>query len=507
MPLPKCLSPKHNDSPWSRPLDVRDLAVRLETEGVSDAVAQQDYGFADTWEMAEAHFAQLVEHRPVRSLQVVEIGNVRRPILDYLNGVLFALPLFISCIAILLLRYSLWGSQLPAAEASALGLAVVSSFIASGGFVQVITRQGLWYLGTKQFRSCVKSTFMWFKVAIFILLLLGVIGIAAGVYLELMPAKLCPVAAAFYFSLCLLWLSTGLLYMLQKSLMVALAVLLGIGLVVLLNGVFGVPLLAAQITAILIASVSGIIFAGYLLRQLAQGDPTSPRRESIGKILYYVTPYFAYGCLYYLFLFSDRLLAWTARTELSGMPIQFRGAYEAAQDMALFAFIIQVGWVHWATARFYKYLKTCQEELGMREFEEFNRRLRACYWKIGRQFVPICIGASIAGFLWAWFTGALNDALHIKVMIWSLVGYMFLVPSLRNVSLLFALSRPGYVLLATTCACGVNIVLGYLLSRFVGYEEAIAGFAFGALAFAGLSTVYSLRVLNRLDYHYLTSGG
>ncbi len=507
MPLPKCLNSSRSDTQWP-PVDVCDLAIRLETEGISDAVARADFGFDDTWAMAESYYPSLSERKSGRvSLPVLTDVNPPNTIRDYFTGMLFALPLLISCLAILLLRFSLWGGELPANVASAIGMGVACSFIASGGFVQAMSRQGLWYIGTNQFQSCAQSTWLWFRRAALTLLAVGLVGMAVSSYMELLPGSLSPLAAAFYFSMSLLWLSAGVLYMLRRNVLVAAATLLGIACVVLLHRGFGVNLMAAQIASILIAAVSAISVSMLILTKQSRDERFAPLREPAGRTIYYLWPYFTYGCLYYLFLFIDRLLAWTARTEASGITIQFRGSYEAAQDMALFAFIFQVGWVHSATVRFYDRLKLRQEQLSLEQGAEFNESLTRYYWRIAAPFLPVALTASAGAYYFALKSGFLSDTLQWKVMAWALIGYIFLVFSLRNVSLLFALSCPKYVLTAIGCACVANLGTGYLLSRFGGYEQAVIGFTVGAVLFAAISTGYSLRTLRRLDYYYLTSAG
>ncbi|MDQ6707110.1 MAG: exopolysaccharide Pel transporter PelG, partial [Acidobacteriota bacterium] len=364
MQLPTCLSPIPGGTRWPPPVDIRDLAIRLETEGVSDSVARADFGFEDTWEMAEAHFSKLSQHvllpdgpEPPRQ------ADRRNFLLDYFNGISFGLPLLFSCVAILLLRFSLWGGELPSDQASAIGLGIACSFIASGGFVQAMSRRGLWYIGTCQFRRCANWTWKCLIQAMAALLLFGLLGVAVTAYFNWFPSRLAWLAAAFYSSLTLLWLSMGILYMLEKNMLVAAAALMGIANVALLHRAFGLDLLLSQMISIVLAAGFGIAVAMLTLKRWSRDRPGEVVREPAGRTIYYLWPYFAYGCLYFLFLFGDRLLAWTARTEVSGQLFQFRGSYEAAQDVALFAFIFQVGWVHSATVRFFKRLKACQEEL------------------------------------------------------------------------------------------------------------------------------------------------
>lgn len=508
MQTPKYPNPILSNTRWPPPVDVRDLAIRLETEGVSDSVAREEFGFADTWEMAEAYFPELSAQPRSRNREYSEVlsaPTTSRPLIDYLSGISFALPLLFSCLAILLMRFSLWGGDLPPGQASAVGVGIACSFIASGGFVQAMSRQGLWYMGTGQFRTCAQSTWDWLVRAALTLLGVGLAGLAVSVYLDWFPSGLCFVAALFYLSLSLLWMGTGVLYMLKRNLLVAAAVILGIATVVVLYRGLGMNLLAAQILSINLSAAIAFGASFIILRQQSGNETGVAVRVPPGKTLYYLWPYFLYGSLYYVFLFSDRLLAWTARTDVSGLLIQFRGSYEAAQDVALFAFIFQVGWVYFATVRFYDRLKDRQQQMAAAQSEEFNRVLTDYYWRMGVGFMPLAIVTTITVYVCALGFGFLSDPLHWRVMQWSFAGYALLVLSLRNVSLLFALSRPLCVLWAIACACAVNIGIGYLLSRFGTYDRAVIGFAIGAAVFASMSTWYSLQTLRRLDYYYVVS--
>ncbi len=505
MQLPTCLSPIPGATRWPPPVDVRDLAIRLETEGVSDLVAR-DFGFDGAWEMAEAHFGKLSQPAPVWNPAKPPVrGESRNFLVDYLNGISFGLPLLFSCVAILLLRFSLWGGELPSNQASAIGLGIACSFIASGGFVQAMSRRGRWYIGTRQFRRCESWTWSCLSRATVVLLFGGLAGVAISAYFHWFPNRLAWLAAAFYSSLTLLWLSMGMLYMLEKNFLVAAAALTGIGNVALLHRAFGLDLMLSQMISIVLAAVFGIAISMFTLKRWRRDSTGEALREPAGRTIYYLWPYFVYGCLYYLFLFADRLLAWTARTEVSGQLFQFRGSYEAAQDVALFAFIFQVGWVHSATVQFFKKLQACQAELSTERIEEFNCRLTKFYGRMFLWFGPLAATTTGAVYLGARNFGFVSDPLQWKVMVWSLAGYMLLVLSLRNASLLFALSRPLYVLRAIGFACVANIGVGYILSRFVSYDLAVIGFATGAGVFAAVSTWHSLQVLRRLDYNYFAS--
>src|SRR5262245_47073630 len=101
--LPLCLQ-LDEASDWQRPLDVRDLATRLETEGVTDYLAATEFDFESTAIMADAWLPKVLNQRP-ETKPTAPSGRSWR---DYWTGISFALPLLCSCLSILLLDFSLW---------------------------------------------------------------------------------------------------------------------------------------------------------------------------------------------------------------------------------------------------------------------------------------------------------------------------------------------------------------------------------------------------------------
>ncbi len=451
--------------------------------------------------MAEAYFPALESTRPSWS----PTPKTLRPGLAYLKGISFALPLLFSCLAILVLKFSLWGGEAPADVATAIALGTVCSFVVSGGFIQAMARRGLWYAGTGQFGVCAESSWSWVRLGALASALFAVVAMALNVYFDWIPQSLGLVAAAFHLSLSLFWLSTGMLYMLGRNLTVGATALAGIAGVFVLHRGLGLPLLAAQIVAILSATALAFRIAAHLLRRQAKGDPGHRARSPLGKRFYFAWPYFVYGSLYYVFLFADRLLTWTARTEGAAWPIQFRAGYESAQDLALFAFILQVGWVHAATVDFYHRLTAAQKNFTIAQLPEFNQELTDFYHRKLLSFVPLALMPSAIVYLVGRSYGFFDGLVNPKVALWSLAGFPFLVLSLWNVSLLFGLSRPLYVVWAIASACAADVGIGYLLSRMGSYEQAVAGFTVGAVCFAAVSSYCARKTLRRLDYYYFAS--
>ena len=139
--MPSCLEPPADGSPWAPPLDSCDVVVRLETAGITDAVAQREYGYRDAWRLAEACLPWL------RMFPASDVRESRQSSLaEYLKGLSFALPLGLCCLAMVVFRFSLWGGDVSPHLAITVGLGTVSSFVTTGGVVQAMARRGLFFL-------------------------------------------------------------------------------------------------------------------------------------------------------------------------------------------------------------------------------------------------------------------------------------------------------------------------------------------------------------------------
>ncbi len=497
--LPDCLKPVPG-TPWRRPLDQDDVAVRLETEGITDGVARADWGYSSTWEIARDCYGRLSGSEEVR---------IQRPspseMAAHFKGMLFALPLALCCLSMVLLKFSLWGGDLASDVAAAVAVGTVTSFVVTGGIVQAMARQGLFYAGTGEMRMSEIVCLRWMGYGIAALAGSALIGIGLSAFFGWLPSPLDWTAAAFHMSLGLFWLATGILYMLERNLLVTVAAVIGIAVVGILHVPLHIALIPSQLSGILVAGAFSLLMARRLLRARAAADSGRVHRQMPMRTLYLTAPYLVYGCLYYLFLFADRLMAWSAQTEVSALPLVFRGDYELPLDIALFAFVLQVGWVHSSMVRFYDRLQLAQQACEIHRVGEFNSMMQRFY--VGRliRFLPMAAAMSALVWVVAHSAGLLNGVVSARVTMLALMGYPFLVIGLWNVSLLFALSLPKAVLPAIGTGMLGDATIGYLLSRTISYEWAAAGFTVGAMLFGILSAIMVHRRFRQLDYFYFAS--
>ena len=494
-----CLLPPADDSPWAPPLDSCDVVVRLETAGITDTVAQREYGYCDAWGLAEAC---------IRWLRTFPSSDARRSrqssLMEYGNGLSFALPLAICCLAMAIFRFSLWGGQVSPQLAVAVGLGTVSSFVTTGGVVQAMARRGLFFFGVRDGATGEVVCWRWVRFGAAWLAICGLVLLVPCRFYHWLPPPFDWIAFAFHLSLGLLWLATGILHMLERNLWSAVATVAGVGSVVLLRRVLHLPLVGAQVTGIAVATTFAFAASFVLLRSRRCANGGRPSSPSPALDLYLTWPHFLFGTLYFLLIFADRLLAWTAPDIAAASPVQFRGDYETALDLALIGFVLQVGCVRASTSAFFRDIAVAQKRHGIGARAEFRHDMCRAYIRSTVRFV--LLGAAVSACLYL-TASHLSATVHVwsSTLLWALLGGSLMVIGLWNTSLLFRLSLPVDVVVAIAPAVAVDLLIGYLVSRLGSYHYAAAGFGVGAFYFAAVTTRSVLRRLQSLDYYYLAS--
>lgn len=481
------------------PLDVFDLAVRLEFHGVTDTVARAQFGYRDTVAMAVSNF----DHAPAAEL--VRARKKRNWIGTYLHGVAFAVPVLICAISMFFLGYSLWGGDIDAQVASAVAVGTVSSFLVTGGVVQSMARRCLFFLTTGAAPEAAGACLYWCAIGLLGLAGVGLAGTILNANFGWMPSDLLLIALAFHGCLGMLWLGCAVLYVLDKSGALGIVTLSGLAAVGVLHRYFGYPLVLTQIAGLLVAIATAAGLSYWFFRKCVGEAKVVYPRLSWARAAYLAGPYFAYGGLYYLFLFIDRLLAWTADTGTMQLPLWFRGDYEVPLDIALVGFVLQVGCVHPSLLKFQDQLTELRTQFMVSQAAAFNAAVGREYVRRSSIVLAWGIVAAIPVYLSAWRLGSLQTGTTNIIVICALTGYLFLVFGLWNASLLFSLSLPRTVLEAIGAAAIANVGVGYILSRVFSYECAIGGFVIGSFIFALTSTRGLRDRMQRLDYYHLAA--
>jgi hypothetical protein len=221
-------------------------------------------------------------------------------------------------------------------------------------------------------------------------------------------------------------------------------------------------------------------------------------------------PYAAYGVLYFIFLFMDRLAAWTAGNH--PLPVWFDVPYEVGLEWGFLSVVLGIALLEFTIQAFSSVIVEVQERIGAARIAEIPARLVGFYLRqLGVLLVLIVVGALVTDVLVLWLKDldAFSDlraslATHVtrSVHWWSVAGYGLLAWALLNVVFLFSLSQPRLVLGSLIPAIAVDATVAFTLSRSFGHLYSVAGLASGALVFALITTHFTIRALRAADHLY-----
>jgi len=506
------------------PIDSWAVAATLESRGLRDVDARVRYGHRDMFGLAEVVFARararLEREPPVAAGpedEVLSTGRrARRAVGWYLIGAVFILPLALQAVSLVLFGVSLWAFlAFSYAQATAVACAILASFLVTAGFEQAIGRLGPLFVERGQPALARRASLgaVWTGM-----LFAATAGLAAWALNRLggfFPEAMLRVSLAYYGLLCALALSSAVLYMLERWAGIVASTVAGLVVVELVLRFTSLGIYAAHWAglAVAVACAYGWAFAVLHKRvRRAAPETTAARLPRASITLTTLLPNVAYGVLYALLIFSDRVLAWSVRPNPEGIPLWFDTPYEIGLDLALIVTIPTLALLHYSVKRLSKVVIPLQNRFSALEVGTHNAHLVRFHV---RQLALLgAFTLAVVSAFWAFVEVlALFDALASArayvgatvawdVFVWGLIGYVLLSVGLLNAVFLFALALPGRVLTGLGPAVLLCIVLEFALSRGGDYWWSVIGMAGGCAVFAGLTTLTTVRVLRRGDYHY-----
>jgi len=501
-----------------QPEDRHEITAILESIGWNDIRASETFGVTDVFELAEILWERCrnkvmyTSFSKVDKLSFYELFFLLTR--QFLRGVIFAVPMAISVLSMLTLKYSLWSYENLSVElATSIAIGTILSFVTVGGFTQAIARRGYFYIMQGYYNMARRITFHFIRLGFLICLIISVgIFLLNGV-IKVFPFDMLIIIILYFFFLNTIWLSVTVMYILKKELLFTGLIILGIGIVYLLFGILDIHIIVSQLIALSVVSIISMAWVIFLFNQAEKKSEKgiSPQLPKMSVTLFSTMPYFIYGTLYFSFLFVDRIIAWSRNTDFMPYLIWFRGEYELGLDFALLVLIIPMGISEVILTKMMMDIQTSQKSYWGDKIKEMNRHyLRIYYRHIFHMF--IIAAASAVLLYWGMHVFFetfpslsakslfINNETHL-VFIVAIIAYAFVAVGLMNAVTLFSLSQPDFVTRAIWIAFLVNIGLGFLLSRWVEYHYAVFGLLIGSIVLVVLSTIQVRRVFRKLDYY------
>ena len=508
------------------PMDVRAVAATLESTGLRDVDAQNDFGAESLFDLAEDIYRRARQRvigaggGPQELKRRGLLRRIGRFVKFYLKGSLFAAPMTAQIIVLFALSSSLWAWLFfSERQATVIAVGTILSYIVTGGFSQIISRRGMFYWKQEIYLLAKRISHKFLRIGIILILVTAILMYVGNLILPIFEQDMILICIMYFVLLSLLWLNVSILYMLEKHLAILLSTVIGGVLVWVIMNFLGWSIYISHAVGISVSNLIAFVWGYQILVRKTRDAAGAQKlakmpRDSI--IAWAVSPYFVYGVMYFGFLFLDRVVGWSAPYSPGGAPspylIWFRTAYEVGIDLALISLILTIAMLEYTINEFASVLIPTQESLTAFDVRRHNRSFKLFYV---RQLILLVVVAVISMLVsdvvvdwlrtlpWA----AMGDDMVTPfVYRWGMVGYAFLSLGLLNAVFFLSLSRPRFLLRAIGIGFLVNVVVGFILSRVVVYYYSVFGLVVGAFVFGVLSTWYVWQVMNELDYYYYSSG-
>lgn len=514
-----------------RPVSNRVVMATIESLGIRNKDTESDYGIPSIYELADLVYYELTtadEHVGAKNLKEKEAeanGPRMIQLSDYMwvktkifleyypKGILHLIPILLQIAAIVVFGYSLWTYVgFNQVQSTAVVLGVIVGLVSTGGFVQVIGKQASFYWNHRDY-VMVRETVNYLLKAgsISIGLVLAAIFVC-NFFFHIYPYEVLLIVFVYAFLIGLLLLLLAPLHTIQQRWVISLAIISGTAVAITLKTQTNLMTYFTHwigiATAVIIAKTFLVIFFKV---KIGKKKAITNMRAKTAIILYHNYKYFLYGLFTYIFIFTDRILAWSCPQGDGPLPfiVLFEKNYELGMDMAILMFLLLAGVLEFSIASFTKFLDITQKVTAYDNPGFFNKKLKQMYWQ--HIFFLFLTAAAIFVLIYfmiyaSWgYSGQFNEELlgiSVKVCVLGAIGYLLLAWGMLNTLYLFTLGQPAKPLKAIMTAVLVNVGVGFILSRFISYEYAVLGMVCGAAVFVAMTLRANMKFFNNLDYHY-----
>jgi hypothetical protein len=516
-----------------KPVSSQVVAATIESLGIREKDILQDFGLADIKQLAELVFTELLaenelaELKNAKELELAEKEPVKNEITSFLFlkikiffeyytlGLLHLLPVFIQIATIILFGYSLWTwVGFNPIQSTAVVLGVIIGLVSTGGYVQVIGKQASFYWNFQDYEMVRRTINFMHKVGI--LTIFGVLGLILLVnfFFHLYPVEVLVIIFIYAFLVGTLLLMIAPFHTIKQRWVITVAIMTGTTTALFLKNFTDLTIYQTHWIGIAIVIVIAKIFLFIFFQNFSTHRTQSVNTTlKIPVLLYHNYQYFFYGLVLYGFFFIDRILAWSSGIN-GNLPflIYFENDYELGMDLAILIFLLLAGVLEYAIASFTSFMDVNQKKTDHNSPELFNSKIRSMYWEQVSVLFITSLLAFAAVFIiinasWG-FTSQFHYAINplsLKVCVIGGLGYILLAWGMLNSLYLFTLGQTLKPLRSILYAALVNIIVGFLLSRFVGYEYSVVGMLCGAGLFAFLTVRATHAYFKNLDYYYYAS--
>ncbi|HLR31399.1 MAG TPA: hypothetical protein VK074_02850 [Fodinibius sp.] len=512
------------------PLSVWAVAATLESLGVREIDARREFGFDSIFDLADQIYSELKQE--IREEEYSEIlyneklntpgpwSQITYFVTYYFQGLLFSLPLISQILALFIFRYSLWAwLEFNEAQATLVAFGTITAFVVTGGFIQVLGHSISSYISSDNYFLAFESSKKIVKAGITGVSAVCFIIVVTNLIIPFYPWPIVLLAVIYTLLISLLLLTSGVLFALKRRLSILIIIVAGTLLVIVNREIFHLSIylsqwLAMSVTSLLLAGYSWLYFRRTIRKNQEDGASQSLPDIEVRNFINY--RYFIYGTGYFLFIFMDRLLAWSTGEPPPPFILWFNTPYEIGMDWALITLILSFAMLEYSVNIFSRALKPLQENVWFRELDRFNTYFKRLYFK---QLLLIIVTGLISIAVTYYAVSSLivyqdtipevrdffTNFMTTKVFWIASISYLFLNIGLLHCLFFFTLSKPAFAMHSILAGLAVNFTVGFICSRVISLEYATLGLLAGSIVFAVVSGLIARTFFKRLDYYYYSA--
>jgi hypothetical protein len=501
----------------SKPLDEWELTALLETNGLRDIDARSDWSERDLFELSK----KLRNHVGSLSYEIKERQferyRLRRIFKNYIKGAIFAFPMFIQILAMIVIGFGIWSSiNFGLREATAISAGTLLALATSGGIAQMVGRKGLFYVKFEEFLLAAKITKRLYFLGIALIIFFALFFSLVNFYFRLFPFYMYQLFIIYFFLLSFLFLIFSIFYMLEDYGTIALVTFCGIVLIYVFLILLNFDLVKSQAISLIIIILLSNAIAFYKMRKLGKrSEAEGTLLPNVPSLFYTLYPYFLYGSAYFLFLIMDRMLAWTTGRNALPYVVWFNYPYEVGVDWALIPLISTIALVEVFIYELgYAAFKKINETRAP-DVQSFNKHFLRIYKIAGVTFFLVGIISIVLAYFFPYairdipyffkFADVFFNDINLFAFFFASTGYVLLSWSLLNCIIFFAYSQHRFVLKAMGFGLLTNFLVGFVFSRAFDYYYSVIGLTAGAIVFAVMSTYYAYHFFRHYDYYYYSA--
>ena len=356
-----------------------------------------------------------------------------------------------------------------------------------------------------------KSTVMVIRDGLTFMGVLSVLTIVVNFFANFYPYKFLYVVYAYSFSIGILLLFSAVFHPLKQRWVITVAFVIATAVALSLKLLTSIETYYTHWIGIWTAIVIMVLYLKYFFdKKVKETNSFNLATSKSAVMIYRNYRYFFYGLLFFIFIFLDRILAWsTSNDGVLPYIIYYEKNYEVGMDIAILIFFLLVGVLEYSIASFSTIGDMMQKQIAYNRPDLFNLRMFRMY----RQHVftlwiaGVVMTALLYFVIWSWlgYEKAFDetlDPISIKVSLIGGLGYVFVAWGMLNSLYLFTLNKPTKPLQAIIWASIINIVVGLLMSRMISYEYSVVGMLAGSIVYAMLTLNSTLKFFRNLDYYY-----